>query len=104
MAHFMGGVQGNRGEATRLGSKSSGIDAWVKSWNARAVCSIRNIDDKDVISFDAETIGGNKKFIVELGNLSLDADEYFLLSNNEQIVKEILNKVKMLKELETPKE
>lgn len=35
MAHFYGWIQGNRGEATRMGSKDSGIDAWVQGWNSR---------------------------------------------------------------------
>jgi len=33
MAHFMGTMQGNRGSTSRLGSKSSGIDAQVSGWN-----------------------------------------------------------------------
>ena len=32
MAAFMGRVQGHRGEATRLGSRASGITADAKSW------------------------------------------------------------------------
>jgi hypothetical protein len=33
MAQFYGGIQGQRGEATRLGSKSSGMNAFVQGWN-----------------------------------------------------------------------
>lgn len=32
MAAFMGRVQGHRGEATRLGSRASGITADARSW------------------------------------------------------------------------
>lgn len=32
MATFYGRLQGNRGEATRCGSKDSGIDATAESW------------------------------------------------------------------------
>lgn len=32
MAHFRATVQGSRGEASRLGSKASGIEAYVASW------------------------------------------------------------------------
>lgn len=32
MAEFYGRLQGNRGEATRCGSKESGISATVESW------------------------------------------------------------------------
>ena len=33
MAHFYGTVQGNRGEATRTGSKNSGMFAEAKGWD-----------------------------------------------------------------------
>ncbi|EIZ87110.1 gp62 protein [Methylobacterium sp. GXF4] len=33
MAHFIGTVQGARGEASRLGHKSSGITGYVASWS-----------------------------------------------------------------------
>lgn len=32
MSHFYGYIQGNRGEVTRCGTKSSGISALIKSW------------------------------------------------------------------------
>jgi hypothetical protein len=34
MAHFYGRLQGNRGEATRCGVKSSGIMATVETWES----------------------------------------------------------------------
>ena len=33
MSHFYGIVQGNRGEATRCGSKDSGVTTHAASWN-----------------------------------------------------------------------
>lgn len=35
MAHFYSSIQGSRGEATRSGTKSSGISAYVQSWTAK---------------------------------------------------------------------
>lgn len=32
MAHFYGVIQGNRGEATRMGSKASGLETTAASW------------------------------------------------------------------------
>ena len=32
MAEWRGGVQGQHGEVTRLGSKNSGIRGWINSW------------------------------------------------------------------------
>jgi hypothetical protein len=36
MAHFMCEIQGMRGDASRLGSKSSGVRAKVRSWSGDA--------------------------------------------------------------------
>ncbi len=33
MSHFYGYLQGNKGQATRCGSKNSGIKAHIRSWN-----------------------------------------------------------------------
>lgn len=33
MSHFYGDLSGNRGEATRCGTKSSGIAAHVRGWS-----------------------------------------------------------------------
>jgi len=33
MAHFYGSIQGNRGEATRLGTSNSGMSAVAASWD-----------------------------------------------------------------------
>lgn len=33
MAHFFASIQGSRGEATRLGGKSSWISGHVRGWN-----------------------------------------------------------------------
>lgn len=32
MSHFYGTLQGSRGEATRCGTKSSGLEAWLASY------------------------------------------------------------------------
>ena len=46
MAHFRAIIQGNRGQASRLGSKASGIEAYVASW--QGAVAVR-------LSHDAET-------------------------------------------------
>ena len=33
MAQFYASIRGNRGEATRLGTKSSGMQAHIRGWN-----------------------------------------------------------------------
>ena len=51
MAHFYAGIHGNRGEATRLGTKSSGITAFVNGWSTgvRVTISYDKDTDQDVV-------------------------------------------------------
>lgn len=44
MAHFYASIQGQRGEATKLGSKSSGIQGHIRGWNigARIQCFVNS--------------------------------------------------------------
>jgi hypothetical protein len=51
MAHFYGSIQGNRGEATRLGTKNSGLEATVASWEgAVQVIAVHNEEiGKDMV-------------------------------------------------------
>jgi hypothetical protein len=50
MAHFYGEIQGNRGAATRAGSKNSGFKAHIRGWNigVRIHCDV-DYDGNDVI-------------------------------------------------------
>lgn len=48
MAHFFGGIQGNRGEATRAGSKDSGISAYVQGWHGRISSRMFSAGDRDM--------------------------------------------------------
>lgn len=47
MAHFYGRIQGNRGEATRCGSKNSGINATVESWSTILRTRQNTLDGSD---------------------------------------------------------
>lgn len=38
MAHFYGTLQGQRGQASRCGSKSSGIESYTASWSGAVRC------------------------------------------------------------------
>ena len=33
MAHFYASIQGNRGEATRMGTKNSGMEGHIRGWD-----------------------------------------------------------------------
>lgn len=57
MAHFRGTIKGQRGEASRLGGKNSGITANINGWDAgvRVVAFERN----GVDCFDVYQTGGS---------------------------------------------
>ena len=75
MARFLAAVQGGRGEATRLGSPSSGIRAQAQGWNVGVkVYGHVNGDDADV--FSVYMTGGSHGATsdVLIGRVALDAD------------------------------
>lgn len=49
MAQFYADIQGNRGGATRMGSKSSGLRGHLRGWDIGVRISLRHIDGKDWI-------------------------------------------------------
>ena len=61
MARFIGTLKGNRGEASRLGSKKSGIKATVNGWHMGAyIVAYVNDDDKDCMDiYETTGSGGN---------------------------------------------
>jgi hypothetical protein len=56
MAHFYGTLRGQAGEATRRGSKNSGLRVAAASWSGAVYVTL---------SYDAET--GKDRYRVELG-------------------------------------
>ena len=64
MAHFYGNLKGSRGEATRCGTKSSGIRVSARSWAGSV--SVEMEDDEDygeprviIRAGEGSTIGGH---------------------------------------------
>jgi hypothetical protein len=47
MAHFYGSIQGQRGEATRLGTKASGLHVTAASWQGAASVVLYSSGDED---------------------------------------------------------
>ena len=47
MAHFYGGISGNRGPATRMGTKRSGFDAYAASWEGSVHIWLHEVDGVD---------------------------------------------------------
>ena len=69
MSQFRGTVKGNRGEASRLGTKSSGLMVEANGWNKgiRVIC---NHEDNQDVFYVWETSGSSgsseSKFIMEI--------------------------------------
>jgi len=61
MAHFIADIQGNRGPASRLGSKDSGISAHARGWNVGAEVVVRHLDGRDVVFVYATSGSNNRK-------------------------------------------
>ena len=49
MAQYRAIIKGNRGEASRLGSKSSGLEARVNGWDLGVYVEVQHIEGKDRI-------------------------------------------------------
>lgn len=51
MSHFYADIQGSRGQATRQGTKKSGINGHIRGWNigAEVYCYYDEKTDRDVV-------------------------------------------------------
>lgn len=49
MARFYASIQGNRGEATRIGTASSGIYGHIRGWDVGVAVRANVIDGEDVL-------------------------------------------------------
>jgi hypothetical protein len=50
MAQFYGEIQGNRGEATRMGTKESGFTAHIRGWDVGCKVILQHSDGEDRVS------------------------------------------------------
>ena len=55
MATFYGSIKGSRGEATRCGTKNSGIKASVQSWNGSVISELSYDEDKLMVRVSTST-------------------------------------------------
>lgn len=61
MSTFYGSIQGNRGAATRGGSRSSGIKASAQSWNGSVITEL-SYNDKDELMVGVSTSTGSSSY------------------------------------------
>jgi hypothetical protein len=61
MSHFYGTLKGNKGEATRAGSKNSGIITYAASWRGAIVTRVYHDEktDEDVFTVSQTTWQGS---------------------------------------------
>ena len=59
MAHFYGEIQGNRGEATRMGTKNSGFRGHIRGWHVGGSVNCHYNDSKDRDEVSIYATGGS---------------------------------------------
>lgn len=64
MAHFLGTIQGARGEASRLGGKDSGLRAVAASWSGSVRVSLSCEDGVDTAWVHLEPWQGSGKSVL----------------------------------------
>ena len=62
MSHFYGDLQGNRGQASRCGTKESGVNAHVRGWDIGGHVDVCRIAGADVVFF--KITGGSNGGVV----------------------------------------
>ena len=102
MSEFYGWLQGNRGETTRGGSKSSGILAKIQSWyNSCAITLNRDEkNDEDILNISFGSKDGNKSLKVFINSIELSKEDLKLISENSDLLRETLKKLRIATELE----
>lgn len=99
MANFMGGVRGNRGEVTRLGS--SIINSWVKSGETKGYLGlIKDLDDIDTYTLEIRPLNYQATYKLFIEGVELTKEEIILFKKHEQFIKEQLKKLETLEKLE----
>ena len=73
MSQFYAIIKGSRGEATRGGSKRSGIEGHIRGWNIGGYIKCRHINEKDEVTM--ELTGGSENSNVSSGRLKIIARE-----------------------------
>lgn len=58
MARFIGGIQGDKGSTSRLGSKESGMDFHAQGWDI-GISGVLGVDDNDQDYIVAHINGGS---------------------------------------------
>lgn len=66
MAHFRGTIQGTQGEASRLGTKKTGLQVRAQTWGYDLVVSVRHIPEGSTERIEGREAPGSDIAVVEL--------------------------------------
>ena len=74
MSHFYADIQGNRGQATRQGTKQSGISGHIRGWGVGAFVECYYDKDlgKDFVRVYLTSGSSNSKKLIGIGVFSKD--------------------------------
>lgn len=79
MAHFYGTLKGSRGEATRTGTKQSGIATYAAGWGGAIRTVLYHVDGKDMFRVEmVEWKGAGKYRVLAVGEVG-NADSAVVL-------------------------
>lgn len=92
MSHFYGSIQGNRGEATRGGTKDSGIYGHIRGWNVGVRVDVDHDADKGQDIAVVRATGGSNGsageiicYIYEDGTIKYADERLNLLNKTNEI-------------------
>ena len=88
MAQFYGEIQGNRGEATRMGTKDSGFRGHIRGWHVGGSvnCHYNDSKDRDQVSIYATggSSGGRSTHLADVIDLNNGKNKIIV---NHQLIK-----------------
>lgn len=91
MAEFYSEIQGNRGEATRMGTKNSGVRGELSTWTQ--IITVRQYSSDYTESGHQASINLGGKYGGSALYVAFDADTVYQQSDDPQ-VQEILSKIR----------
>lgn len=89
MARFIGFIKGNRGEASRLGTEESGLNAAARGWNCGARIRLRGMSnggDRCTVYADQGSNGGDDQWVATIMH---DQEDGYRIQANPELVKVI---------------
>ena len=74
MAHFYASIQGNRSEATRMGTKNSGIEGHIRGWDigAKVKCTFDPETKEDYVTVYLTSGSSGYKSDKLIGSFTVD--------------------------------